>query len=104
MEVETSQGVRNLNELKIAAEHFRGNQNLVTSHHLQMLDFADKNTIKKLYNYNLVSMRELHEMEREVRHDFKRGKISPDQIMVYLNKFMERHVKFSGMIRNKKHR
>ena len=25
MEVETSQGVRNLNELKIAAEHFRGN-------------------------------------------------------------------------------
>jgi len=77
---------------------------VLTSNNLQLLDFADKNTIKKLYNYNLVSMRELHEMENEVRHDFKRGKISPDAIMAYLNKYMERHVKFSGMIRNKKHK
>ena len=49
-------------------------------------------------------MRELHEMENEVRHEFRRGKISPDAIMAHLNKFMERHVNFSGMIRNKKHR
>ena len=69
-----------------------------------MLDFADKNTIKKLYNYNLVSMRELHEMETEVEHDFRRGKISPDAIMQNLNKFMERGANFSGMIRNKKHK
>lgn len=63
---------------------------MLTSYNLEKLDFADKNTIKKLYNYNLVSMRELQEMEIEVENEFRRGKISPDAVMLHLKKFMER--------------
>jgi len=29
-------------------------------------------------------------MEIEVENEFRRGKISPDAVMLYLNKFMER--------------
>jgi hypothetical protein len=39
------------------AEHYRGDQNILTSEGLQFLDFADNRGLKKLYNYNLSSMR-----------------------------------------------
>lgn len=84
--------------MKIVAEHFRGDQNILTSNNLELLDFADKNSIKKLYNYNLVSLRELQEMQNEVRHEYLTGKINPDPIMAYLERNMERHQKYSGMI------
>ena len=51
-----------------------------------MLDFADTRALKKLYNYNLVSMRQIMELEQEVAFDFRTEKVYPNPKTEFLMK------------------
>lgn len=68
----------NLVNVQMIAERYRCEQNILTSQMLETLESVKTKNMKKLYNYNLTSLKEKNETKRLVREEYVYGKIRED--------------------------
>lgn len=91
---DTSTGFLQETELKVLAERYRCDQNILTSNTIQEMVFAETKNLKQLYNYDLMNAQERFYMEKEVQSEFVHSKMRPDKLMVELLRDMENRSKY----------
>jgi len=69
-----------------------------------MLDFADNQALKQLYNYGLASLRQMQEMEEEVAFEFRTDKVYPDRALEKMMRALNAKVYFGSKLKQKKNK
>jgi hypothetical protein len=91
-------------ELKQKLERLRADMHLLTSETLEHIDFADSKHIKKLYNYQLASMREKKEIQEEALGEFLYNSKRIDSFLQSMGRQAEEGMKYGAVLRRQKKR
>jgi len=78
----------------VKLEKLRSDFQLATSDTLQQIDYADNKHIKKLYNYQLTSMREKDEHEADALAEYKHYQMHVDSFTEVIRRQQESKLKF----------
>ena len=75
----------NVSQLQLILERHRMDMNLQTAELLQELDFVESEQLKRLYNYNLASNRDVFEAQLDVMHEHEYLKTDPEMVKMWAN-------------------
>jgi hypothetical protein len=69
---------------------------------LEKNDFAELRNIKKMFNYDLISMQEIRELEQDIQTEFVQDKLYPSSLVAMLRRQAENKRKYAYLISKKR--